>query len=120
LIREVKPSFYVKGVDYIGIKSPGLDREREAIAEVGGQMRFTGTQKWSSSSLLTPRSFRVRFAPILIRKGSGCQDKILSAFDRADDKAILFVGEAITDVIAMCRALAGIQGTDAGDGGNRS
>ncbi len=98
LIRKIKPAFYVKGVDYVGVRSEGLERERAAIEEVGGELRFTGTRKWSSSQLLNTERFSDEICSYLQReKAAGTLDKILAAFDRADTKQILFVGEQITD-----------------------
>ena len=106
LIKKIKPAFYVKGVDYVGVRTEGLDKERQAIAEVGGQMRFTGTHKWSSSKLLNTERFSDEICAYLERqKASGAKDKILEAFERADKKAILFVGEQITDVYRYVQGL---------------
>lgn len=52
LIHHLKPAVYVKGADYCGSNDPALAREAAAIAEVGGDMVFTSTQKWSSTELL--------------------------------------------------------------------
>lgn len=52
LIQHLKPSAYVKGSDYCGSPDEGLAREAAAIAEVGGDMIFTSTKKWSSTELL--------------------------------------------------------------------
>src|SRR5271156_1363749 len=98
LIREIKPAFYVKGVDYIGSDSEGLKREAEAIAEVGGEMKFTGGQKWSSSALINTEKFSDEVCQYLeTLKKLNAREKILAAFDRADQKIIAFVGETILD-----------------------
>lgn len=106
LIRKIKPAFYVKGVDYVGVHSEGLEKERRAIMEVGGQIRFTGTRKWSSSKLLNTERFSDEICAYLEReKAAGAKDKILEAFERADAKSILFVGEQITDVYRYVQGL---------------
>lgn len=106
LIRKLRPAFYVKGVDYVGVKTPGLEREREAIAEVGGQIKFTGTRKWSSSRLLNTERFSDEICSYLEQqKAAGAKDKILEAFEKADQKSILFVGEQITDVYRYVQGL---------------
>lgn len=98
LIRKIRPNFYVKGSDYVGVSSPGLDRECAAMAEVGGQVRFTSAQKWSSSQLLRTEKFSEEICAYLDgMKAGGAKDKILAAFEKADRKNILFVGEQITD-----------------------
>ena len=106
LIRAIRPAYYVQGVDYIGVKSPGLDRECAAMMEVGGQVRFTSAQKWSSSQLLKTEKFSDEICSYLDRqKAAGAKDKILAAFERADAKTILFVGEQITDVYRYVQGL---------------
>lgn len=106
LIKKIKPAFYVKGMDYVGVSSVGLDRERAAIKEVGGQLRFTSTRKWSSSRLLNTERFSDEICAYLEReKAAGSKDKIFKAFERADQKSILFVGEQITDVYRYVQGL---------------
>lgn len=99
LIRKIKPAFYVKGVDYVGSESEGLKREAEAIAEVGGKMKFTGGRKWSSSALINSEKFSDEVCQYLeTLKTLDARTKILEAFDIADQKIITFVGERILDV----------------------
>lgn len=106
LIRKIRPAFYVKGADYIGISTPGLERERAAMAEVGGQVRFTSAQKWSSSQLLKTEKFSEEICSYLDRqKASGAKGRILEAFERADRKSIVFVGEQITDIYRYVQGL---------------
>ncbi len=106
LIRQIKPKFYVKGIDYVGLHTEGLERERAAIVEVGGELRFTNTKKWSSSKLLNAERFTDEVCAYLQReKAAGAKDKILAAFERADAKSILFVGEQITDVYRYVQGL---------------
>lgn len=106
LIRKLKPAFYVKGADYIGSVHPGLVKERDAISAVGGQMKFTGGRKWSSSQILKAETFSDETCAYLDRmKDAGARDKILEAVENADQKRILFVGEAITDIYRYMQGL---------------
>lgn len=98
LIRKIKPAFYVKGVDYVGVSTEGLEKERAAITEVGGELRFTHTKKWSSSQLLNTERFSDEICAYLeTMKAADAKGRIFEAFDKADKKQILFVGEQITD-----------------------
>lgn len=98
LIRRLRPAFYVKGVDYVGSASPGLEKEREAIAEVGGQMKFTGSQKWSSSALINTDRFTLEICQYLkTLKQLDAKERIFDAFVKADQSVITFVGETIMD-----------------------
>lgn len=106
LIRRLRPAFYVKGVDYAGSSSPGLAKEREAIAEVGGQLKITGGMKWSSSQILKAETFSDEVCAYLEHmKHIDAKDKILEAFEAADKKQILFVGETIIDVYRYVQGL---------------
>lgn len=106
LIRKIKPAFYVKGIDYVGVHSEGLEKEREAIKEVGGELKFTSSHKWSSSKILKTETFSDEVCQYLEKlKAAGARDKILKAFDRADQKQILFVGESIVDVYKYVQGL---------------
>ncbi len=106
LIRKIRPAFYIKGADYIGVHSEGLEKERAAIKEVGGELCFTTTRKWSSSKLLNTERFSDEICAYLEReKAAGSKDKILKAFDLADQKSILFVGEQITDIYRYVQGL---------------
>lgn len=106
LIRKIRPAFYVKGVDYVGITTDGLERERAAVAEIGGQLRFTGTKKWSSSQLLNTERFSDEICAYLeTMKAADAKGRIFDAFDKADKKQILFVGEQIEDVYRYVQGL---------------
>jgi rfaE bifunctional protein nucleotidyltransferase chain/domain len=106
LIRQLRPKFYVKGVDYVGIQTIGLQKEREAVLEVGGQIKFTSTSKWSSSQLINTERFTPEICEYLDGlKKLDAKDNILEAFQRADDRVITFVGETITDVYRYVQGL---------------
>jgi len=106
LIRRLRPAFYVKGVDYVASTNADFAKEREAIAEVGGQMKITGSRKWSSSRLLKNETFPAEVCEYLdFMKNLGARDKILEAFESADKKKVLFVGEIILDVYRYVQGL---------------
>jgi len=52
LILELKPSYYIKGSDYINKKTPGITAERQAIKKVHGEMKYTFNEKLSTSSII--------------------------------------------------------------------
>ncbi len=106
LIRKIRPAIYVKGVDYVGVHTDGIEKDRQTIAEVGGEMRYTHTQKWSSSRLFNTERFSDEICAYLDgQRAAGSKDKILKAFEHADKKSILFVGEQITDVYRYVQGL---------------
>jgi rfaE bifunctional protein nucleotidyltransferase chain/domain len=107
LIRKLRPAFYVKGVDYVGVKSEALEKDRAAIAEVGGLLKFTGTRKWSSSALLRTEKFSSEVCQYLeTLKKLDARDKIFDAFAKSDEKTVLFVGETIWDEYRYVKGLA--------------
>jgi len=106
LIHKLRPSFYVKGVDYVGNASPGLEKERAAIAEVNGKLKFTGSRKWSSSKLINTARFTIETCQYLEElKTLDAKERIFEAFAKADYKNILFVGETIIDKYIYVRGI---------------
>jgi rfaE bifunctional protein nucleotidyltransferase chain/domain len=52
IIEKLKPSFYIKGPDFITKMTPGIISERKKIQEVGGEMRYTNDPKLSTTELI--------------------------------------------------------------------
>jgi len=52
LIIALKPSYYIKGSDYINKQTLGITAERKAIAKVGGGMKYTFDEKLSTTDLI--------------------------------------------------------------------
>lgn len=53
VIETLKPSFYIKGPDFIGKTTPGITAEREAIAGVGGEMKYTEDLKLATTEIIS-------------------------------------------------------------------
>jgi len=52
VIKTLKPSFYIKGPDYIDKKDEEIDAEREAIKSVGGEIKYTNDPKFSTTEII--------------------------------------------------------------------
>lgn len=52
VIALLKPSFYIKGPDFIGKQTPGITAERQAITAVGGSMLYTNDPKLSTTQII--------------------------------------------------------------------
>jgi rfaE bifunctional protein nucleotidyltransferase chain/domain len=52
VINILQPSFYIKGPDFINKKTPGITAERQAIAEVGGEMKYTNDPKLATTEII--------------------------------------------------------------------
>ena len=52
ILEIVQPSYYIKGPDFIGKITPGITAEREAIARVGGEMKYTTDVKLSTTEII--------------------------------------------------------------------
>lgn len=52
VIKILKPSFYIKGPDFINKQTPGITAEREAIAAVGGKILYTKDPKLSTTEII--------------------------------------------------------------------
>ncbi len=51
-ILKLKPNFYIKGPDYINKNTSGIKAERKAIESVGGTIKYTKDEKFSTSELI--------------------------------------------------------------------
>ncbi|MBN2459214.1 HAD-IIIA family hydrolase [Candidatus Woesearchaeota archaeon] len=52
VIHKLKPSCYIKGSDYISKTTPGITAEREAIASVNGEMKYTDDPNLSTTEII--------------------------------------------------------------------
>lgn len=52
VISFLKPTYYIKGPDFIGKATPGITAEREAIQSVGGEIKYTKDPKLSTTDII--------------------------------------------------------------------
>jgi len=52
VIKRLKPSYYIKGPDFINKTTPGITAEREAIGNVGGEMKYTNDPTFSTTEII--------------------------------------------------------------------
>lgn len=52
VLESLKPSFYIKGPDFINKTTPGITAERQTIANVGGEMKYTDDSKLSTTEII--------------------------------------------------------------------
>ena len=52
MIYELKPSFFIKGPDCVKEDSPQIRAERQAIEDVGGEMRYTQDETLSTTGII--------------------------------------------------------------------
>lgn len=52
VIERLKPTYYIKGPDFIDKTTPGITSEREAIKAVGGEIKYTTDQKMSTTGII--------------------------------------------------------------------
>jgi len=52
-IKLLKPDYYIKGPDYIKSKIPAIIAEREAVASIGGSIRYTNDPKLATTSIIS-------------------------------------------------------------------
>lgn len=65
VIRLLKPSIYIKGSDYINKTTPGIIAERNAIKEVGGEIRYTDSF-FSTTEVINYIKNKIKTKEILI------------------------------------------------------
>jgi rfaE bifunctional protein nucleotidyltransferase chain/domain len=52
VIHAIKPSYYIKGPDFINKTTPGINSERQAIKDVGGEIKYTNDPTLSTTSII--------------------------------------------------------------------
>jgi|SRR3989344_6733093 len=52
VIKGLKPSYYIKGPDFINKTTLGINAEREAIKSIGGEMRYTDDPNFSTTEII--------------------------------------------------------------------
>ncbi|MCF7900825.1 adenylyltransferase/cytidyltransferase family protein [Candidatus Woesearchaeota archaeon] len=52
IIHELKPSYYIKGPDFINKTTPGIISERKAIKDIGGEMKYTTEPPLSTTKII--------------------------------------------------------------------
>ena len=52
ILEQLQPSYYIKGPDFMGKTTPGITAEREAIAKVGGEIKYTTDVKLSTTEII--------------------------------------------------------------------
>ena len=51
-IKALKPSYYIKGIDYSNKNDPEIGAERDAISSVGGKIKYTKCPKMSTTEII--------------------------------------------------------------------
>lgn len=52
VIKKLRPSYYIKGPDFIHKTTPGITAERKAIKSVGGKIKYTKDSKLSTTEII--------------------------------------------------------------------
>lgn len=66
VINAIKPTYYIKGPDMIGRETPGIIAEREAVAAVGGEMKYTTDPKLSTTEIIEYIQTRLKNNELLV------------------------------------------------------
>ena len=110
-IRKLQPAVYCKGPDYQNHKDDltgNIDNEEQAIASVGGQIRYTKDVTFSSSGLLNRYGHvysEVQQSFIQKLRNSQTLDEINTRVDELLKLRVLVIGETIVDQYVFCEAL---------------
>ncbi len=52
VVGRLKPSYYIKGPDFVNKTTPGITAERNKIKAIGGKIKYTNDQKLSTSYII--------------------------------------------------------------------
>lgn len=98
IINEIKPNFYVKGVDYKNLKkdlSKNIYKEKSATQKNGGKIVFTDNIQFSSSSLINENLLKYNLVGIKDKKIF--KNNCLDALKKIENLNIALIGEIIID-----------------------
>ncbi|MCX6746815.1 MAG: HAD-IIIA family hydrolase [Candidatus Pacearchaeota archaeon] len=65
-IKQLKPSFYIKGPDFINKNTPGINAERQTIEDLGGKMMYTHDPKLGTTEIIDYIKNKVDIEKILL------------------------------------------------------
>lgn len=107
----LKPDFYIKGPDYkdfLKDTTGNIQREKDAIEAVGGQLVFTEEETFSSSNLLVQYSslYTPQQREFIQKLRSQYKfEQVEEWFQKLKELKVLVVGESIIDEYVFCNAL---------------
>lgn len=103
VIGLLKPSFYIKGPDFIGKETPGITLERQAITAVGGTMLYTNDPKLSTTEIIDSiQKDLVRKNLLLVLDRDGTLIANDDFFGRKDNWAdVLTLNEAVVSFVSF-------------------
>lgn len=111
VIKKIMPDIYFKGIEYKNDKSDitgMIKHEKKVIKSVGGQIRYSNDQTFSSSTLINKygdlfnRNQKIFMSKI---KKNFSFEKIKKTLKNFEDIKVLVIGETIIDEYIFCEAL---------------
>jgi rfaE bifunctional protein kinase chain/domain/rfaE bifunctional protein nucleotidyltransferase chain/domain len=111
MINKIMPDIYFKGIEYKNNKSDltgMIKSEKKAVKSVGGQIKYSDEQTFSSSSLLNEygnlfsTSQKTYISKIKKKFSFQAISKMIESFS---DTKVLIIGETIIDEYVFCEAL---------------
>lgn len=105
MIRELKPAYFVKGIDYEPNSIAFV--EAEACREIGAKLHITQTEKFSSSRIINSEKYGEEVIQYLASaRERGFLGRIEQAFSAIKNLKVGFVGETIVDQYVYVSPLA--------------
>ena len=111
LISIIRPTVYVKGKDYVDLEddlSGNISLEKEVVETHGGQIHFTSTEKFSSSSIITKKLSNLdddQISFIEQLKVDHNAKYFYNLINRCMEMTVGVVGELIVDEYIYCESV---------------
>ena len=109
VIRKIKPDIYAKGKDYLEEDlTRGINKEKEAIEEIGGTYYVTDTPLQSSSTLINEYFSEQSDGTRQFLNGlkqSHTSNSIIGKLQSLKDLRVLTIGDTIMDEYVYCDVL---------------
>ena len=103
IISKIRPNFYIKGKDYLNLKSDitgNIIKEKKAVEKFNGKILFTRSKLYSSSQIINENfEFFDEDVKSFLKKinKEKTKTKIQSSFRNNLNKKVLLIGEPIID-----------------------
>jgi len=66
IVDKLRPSYYIKGPDFVNKTTPGITAEKNKIRALGGEIKFTRDHKFSTTEIINHIKENVKRSKILL------------------------------------------------------
>jgi rfaE bifunctional protein kinase chain/domain/rfaE bifunctional protein nucleotidyltransferase chain/domain len=114
LIKNIKPNFFAKGLEYSSLKNPLTLEEKRNVEKIGGKMLFSpGDTVFSSTKLINDLlpSFTYEKLKLYLDSTKINFNDLKTSITSLKDIKVHIIGDLIVDTISNCNVVGGLHKT---------